>query len=124
MNEALSSVAVRSVIEGGKGMDRQAKIAKLEKTLSKVKKDIAEEERIEKRCALVQSAYAKLKRELGKSLTPEEYQAIEGIYLFLHGGCVDMIRHIPSSTDRGEGKRLEKDLDLGKALKELDSLTK
>ena len=120
----LNSAVVDKALEEGKGVDRQARIEALQKQLAKVQKDIAEQARLEKRWALVQSAFTKLKRELGKTLTPEEYQATDGIYLFLHSGCVDMVRHVPSATSKGEDTRLERDLDMAEALKELASLTK
>jgi len=124
MTTKLSSAVVDEALNEGKGVDREARIEALRKQLAKVQKDIAEQERVEKRLALVKSAFAKLKRELGKTLTPEEYEAIDGIYLFVHSGCVDMVRHIPSATSKGEDKRLERDLDTAEALKELSSLTK
>lgn len=124
MSEALSNVAVTAVIEGDKGVDRQARIAELEKKLAKAKGDIVEQERLEKRWLLFEGACKKLRQEMGKTLTREEYDAIDGIYIFLHSGCVDFVRHIPSATDRGESKRLEKDLELGEAMKGLSSLTK
>jgi len=120
----LSRSVVDRVLEEGKTVDRQSRIDALRKQLAKVKKDIAEQERLGRRWALSTSAYNKLQRELGKTLTPEEYQAIDGIYLFLHSGCVDMVRHIPSVTSRGEDKELLKDLDMAEALKELTSLSK
>ena len=119
----LNSALVDKALEEGKNVDRQARIEALQKQLARVQKDIAEQERLEKRWQLVQSAFTKLKRELGKTLIPEEYQAIDGIYLFLHSGCVDMVRNIPSATSQGEDKRLERDLDMAEALKELASLT-
>lgn len=124
MTLTLSRSIVDKVLEEGQTVDRQARIDQLEKQLVKVRKDIAEEERLEKRWATVKSAFAKLKRELGKSLTREEYNAIDGIYLFLHSGCLDMVRQVPSSTSRGEDTQLLKDLDTAEALHELASLTK
>jgi len=124
MTTKLSSAVVDKTLEEGKGVDRQSRIDALRKQLARVQKDIAEQERLEKRWATVQRAFAKLKREMGKTLTREEYEAIDGIYIFLHSGCVDMVRHIPSATSRGEDKRLERDLDMAEAMKELASLTK
>ena len=124
MTAKLSSAVVDKALEEGKGVDRQSRIDALQKQLAKVQKDITEQERLERRYATVQSAFAKLKRELGKTLTEEERNAIDGIYLFLHSGCVDMVRHIPSATSKGEDKRLERDLDMAEAMKELASLTK
>jgi len=124
MTTKLSSAIVDKALEEGKGVDRQSRIDALHKQLAKVQKDIAEQERLEKRWATVHRAFAKLKREMGKTLTREEYEAIDGIYIFLHSGCVDMVRHIPSATSRGEDKRLERDLDMAEAMKELASLTK
>jgi len=116
------SEALRAVMEEGKGVDRQSRIDALQKQLAKVQGQIAEEEKAERQVALVQSAFAKLKRELGKTLTSEEYQAIDGAYIFLHSGCVDLVRHVPSATDKGESKRLEQVLDTGDALQELRKL--
>ena len=120
----LSPSVVDKALEEGKGVDRQSRIAQLEKQLAKVRKDIAEQERLEKRWATLQTAFAKLRRELGKTLTPEEYNTLDGAYIFLHCGCVDLVRHIPSATSRGEDRQLERDLDLVEALHELESLTK
>ena len=124
MTQTLSSAVVDRALEEGKTVDRQSRIAQLEKQLAKVRKDIAEQERLEKRWQLFEGACKKLRQEMGKTLTREEYLAIDGIYIFLHGGCVDFIRHIPSATSTGEDKRLLKDLDTAEALKELEALTK
>ena len=124
MTAILSPSIVDKALEEGQTVDRQSRIAQLEKQLAKVRKDIAEQERLEKRWATLQTAFAKLRRELGKTLTPEEYNALDGAYIFLHGGCVDLVRHIPSATSRGEDRQLERDLDLVEALHELESLTK
>ena len=123
MTLTLSPSIVDKALEEGQTVDRQSRIALLEKQLAKVRKDITEQERLEKRDALVKTAYAKLCKELGKTITREEYAAIDGIYLFLHGGCVDMVRHIPSATSEGQDKKLLKDLDMAEAMKELASLT-
>jgi len=124
MTQTVSSAVVDRALEEGKTVDRQSRIAQLEKQLAKVRKDIAEQGRLEKRWQLFEGACKKLKREMGKTLTREEYDAIDGIYIFLHGGCVDFVRHIPSATSKGEDKRLEKDLDMAEAIHELSSLTK
>ena len=116
--------AMRVVITEGQGVDRSRRIADLEKQLAKLQKDIAEQERLEKRWQTLQTATAKLRREMGQTLTREEYEAIDGMYIFLHSGCVDFVRHIPSATSRGEDKQLEKDLDTVEALHELENLTK
>jgi len=120
----LSRSVVDKALEEGKTVDRSARIAELEKQLGKVRKDIAEQERLEKRWQVFETACEKLRKEMGKTLTCEEHQAIDGIYIFLHGGCVDFIRHIPSATDAGENKRLNRDLDTIEALHELEALTK
>ena len=122
MTQTLSPSIVDEALEEGQTVDRQSRIALLEKQLAKVRKDIAEQERLEKRWQLLQTAFAKLKREIGKTLTQEEYKALDGAYIFLHSGCVDLVRHIPSATSRGEDKQLEKDLDTIEALHELVSL--
>ena len=124
MTLTLSPSIVDKALEEGKTVDRQSRIAQLEKQLAKVRKDIAEQERLEKRWQLFEGACKKLSREMGKTLTREERDAIDGLYIFLHGGCVDFIRHIPSATDAGENKRLNRDLDTAEAMKELASLTK
>ena len=124
MATAHSPSIVDKALEEGQTVDRPSRIAQLEKQLAKVRKDIAEQERLERRWALFEGACEKLKREMGKTLTREERDAIDGIYIFLHGGCVDFVRHIPSATSKGEDGRLAKDLDTAEALKELSSLTK
>jgi len=122
MPAKITSSTVNEVLAEGKDVDRQERMTKLQGALEKVHKDIAEQERLEKRWAIVQSAFTKLKRELGKTLTQEERDAIDGIYLFLHSGHVDMVRHIPSSTSKGEDVKLERDLDMAEALKDLGNL--
>ena len=124
MTTTISRSVVDKALEEGKTVDRQSRIAQLEKQLAKVRKDIAEQERLERRWALFEGACKKLRQEMGKTLTREEYDAIDGIYIFLHSGCVDFVRHVPSATSKGEDKRLEKDLDMAEALKELSELTK
>ena len=119
-----SGITLEKALNPEVDVDRQARISTLEKQLAKVRKDITHQERLEKRWATVQSSLAKLKREIGKTLTSEEYDAIDGIYIFIHSGCVDMVRHIPSATSRGEDNQLLKDLDTVEAMHELSSLTK
>ena len=118
-----SNAVVDEVLEEGQGIDRQSRIEALQKQLAKVRKDIAEQERLEKKWATVQNAFTKLKRELGKTLTAEEYKAIDGAYIYLHNGCADLVRHLPSATSRGEDRVFLKDLDMAEALKELHLLT-
>lgn len=124
MMTTLSPSIVDKALEEGQTVDRSARIAQLEKQLAKVRKNIAEQDRLEKKWQVVETACDKLRKEMGKTLTREEYQAIDGIYIFLHGGCVDFVRHFPSATDAGENKRLNRDLDTIEALHELDTLTK
>jgi len=124
MTATLSPSIVDEALKEGQTVDRQSRIAQLEKQLSKVRKDIAEQERLERRLALFKGACEKLSREMGKTLTREERDAIDGIYIFLHSGCVDFVRHIPSATSKGEDKRLAEDLDTAEAMHELSSLTK
>ena len=123
MTSNLSGITLEKALNPEVDIDRQARIATLEKQLAKLKKDIIEQERIEKRDALVKSAYAKLCKEMGKTLTSEEYRAIDGSYIFLHSGLVDMVRQIPSATSKGEDKKLLKDLDTAEAVRELATLT-
>jgi hypothetical protein len=120
----ISNRAVEAVITGTATKDRPARIAELEKQLAKVRKDIAEQEKFEKWLATVRRAFDKLKAEMGKTLTREEYQAIDGVYIFLHNGNVDMVRSIPSATDKGEGTKYLEKLDTGEALEELNHLLK
>jgi len=119
----LSLAVVDRALEEGLGIDRQPRIEALQKQLAKVRKDIAEQERLEKRWATIESAFAKLKRELGKTLTSEEYEAMDGAYIFLHSGFVDLVRQLPSATSRGEDRALLNDLDTAESLKELSNLT-
>jgi len=120
----LSSSVVDEALAEGKTVDRSARIAQLEKQLAKVHKDIAEQERLEKRWQVFETACKKLRQEMGKTLTEEEYQAIDGLYIFLHSGCVDFVRRVPDATDKGENKRLNQDLDTMEALNELNALSK
>jgi len=118
-----SGITIEKALNPGDAVDRQSRIEALQKQLAKVKKDIAEQERLEKRWATIERAFDKLRRELGKTLTNEEYQAMDGAYLFLHSGCVDLVRHLPSATSRGEDTKLLKDLDTAEAMRELATLT-
>jgi len=120
----LSRSVVDEALAEGKAVDRSARIAQLEKQLAKVRKDIAEQERLEKRWQVFETACKKLRQEMGKTLTQEEKEAIDGLYIFLHRGCVDFVRHVPCATDRGENNRLNQDLDTMQALKELEALSK
>ena len=115
----IPNALVRAAMKEGPGVDRDGRIAKLQRELERCQADIVEADRVERRSQLVQSAYRKLRRELGKSLSPEEREAIDGIYLFLHGTNVDMIRQIPSGTDKGEHRKLERDLTMAEALAEV-----
>jgi len=123
MTQTLSPSIVDKALEEGKTVDRSARITELEKKLVKVRKDIAEQERLEKKWQVFEDACKKLRKEMAKSLTREEYQAIDGLYIFLHSGSVDFVRHVPSATDAGENKRLNRDLDMAEDLKELEALT-
>lgn len=122
MTTRINGAVVDEALKEGKDVDRQERIAKFEKELEKVQKDIAEQKKLEKRYAIVQSAFAKLKKELGKTLTEEERQAVDGIYLFLHSGCVDMVRSIPSATSRGEDVRLLSEMDMAEALQDIGNI--
>lgn len=124
MTNKLSNHVINEVLAEGKTVDRSARRAELEKQLAKVRQDIAEQERLEKRWRTFETATKKLRKEIGKTLTCEEYQAIDGIYIFLHSGCVDFVRDVPSATDRGENKALNKDLGTVEALRELEDLSK
>lgn len=120
----IPNAAVSAVLDGRSPANKAARVAALEKELKKVRESIEEQERLDRRYKLYQTAYDKLKRELFKTLTQEERDAIDGAYLFLHSGLVDIVREIPSATSRGEDLRLDKDLRTVEALKELESLTK
>ncbi|KKK83703.1 hypothetical protein LCGC14_2790710, partial [marine sediment metagenome] len=58
-------------------------------------------------------------------LTEEEAEAVSGMYLFLHidrpgsALCVDMVREMPSGTDKAQSNKLEKDLAQAEALAEI-----
>jgi hypothetical protein len=122
MTTNIPNALVNAVAEGRTPANPEAKLAALNRELEKVKRDIAEQERLENRYMLYQSAYDKLRRELTKTLTLEERDAIDGAYIFLHSGSVDIVRNIPSATSKGEDVKLEKDLSMAEAMKELDSI--
>jgi len=123
MTSNLSGITIEKALNPGETVDRQSRITTLEKQLAKVRKDIAEQVRLEKRYATLERAFSKLRRELGKTLTNEEYQAMDGAYIFLHSGCIDLVRHLPSATSKGEDTKLLKDLDTAEAMRELATLT-
>ena len=88
-------------------------IEALEKQLARVNGEIAQEMEVERRKELTLAAYSRLAKALRDALTPEERQAVDGMYLFLHrdaGGDlnVDLVRDVPSPTDRGQGEKLDK----------------
>ncbi len=118
----LSRSDAEKALEQGETVDRSARITVLENQLAKVSRDIAEQERLERRWLVFETACNKLRREMTKTLTQEEHQAIDGVYIFLHSGSVDFIRQVPSNTDMGENKIINRDLDMAEALHELDSL--
>jgi predicted RNase H-like nuclease (RuvC/YqgF family) len=124
MMSNIPNSAVNAVLDGRSPANKAARITELEKELKKVRDSIEEQERLDRRYATVQRAFDKLKRELFKTLTREELDAIDGAYLFLHSGSVDLVRNVPSATSRGEDLALDKDLRTVEALKELESLTK
>ncbi len=95
---------------------RDARIAELEVRIDKTRKLADREAADLKRWNLIQSAVVKLKRELGKSLTEEERHLMDGAYIFLHSGCVDIVRTIPSATSRGEDVRFIEMVEKGEAL--------
>jgi len=84
----------------------------LERQLARVNGEIEKEMEVERRKEVALAAYSKLKKALGETLTPEERQAVDGMYLFLHrdaGGSlnVDLVRNVPSATDRGQGAKMD-----------------
>lgn len=121
MSKEITSSVVNEALEEGNNVNRDERVAKLQRELAKVQKDIKAQKILEKRYALVQRAYGKLRRNVLKTLTSEEYQAVDGMYLFIHSGNVDMVRRVPSATSRGEDTRLESDLELAEELQNLQS---
>ncbi len=124
MTNNFNAGVVDAVIREGPGKDRQARIAQLETQLARVRNEAEMEAEMERHYQTIQRAFAKLKAEMGKTLTIEERQALDGAYIFLHSGCVDVVRSIPSATDKGEGNRFLEKLDVGEALEELRHLSK
>lgn len=90
---------------------------KLEKRLARVNDQIAEEEAYQLRIETVLSAKRKIEGMVISSLTEEEKTAVNGMYLFFHGMCVDIVRNIPSSTDKGQGQQFIKQLEKAEAVK-------
>ncbi len=114
---------VRAAMDEPAGVDRDAKVARLERDLAKTRENIVEARRVQNRSQLVQSAYARLRRNLFAGMTREERQAVDGMYLFMHGGNVDLVRNIPSGTDAGESLRLERDLTMAEAMRETETVS-
>lgn len=83
----------------------EEKKTKLQRQLAKVTAEIAAEEATEARLAAVLSAKRKIENLVIGSLTDEERLAVNGMYLFFHSTCVDIVRKIPSSTDKGLGEK-------------------
>ena len=81
-----------------------AEMERINTRLSFYKEKVAETEALEKRAAAASGAYEKIKAAYAH-LTAEEKNASEGMYIFIHGGMVDMVRQQPSPTDVGEGKK-------------------
>jgi hypothetical protein len=82
-------------------------IAKLETRVAFYQEKIAEFEALEKRAKMAYSTQA-LFQTAYDGLTLEEKAAINGMYLFIHSGMVDMVKEQPSATDRGEGREFVK----------------
>ncbi len=112
----ISNRAVEAVLNGDDPTERAARIASLEKQLAKVRKDAEEQKKLEDWYALIQRANGKLVKLVRDTLTPEEWKAVDGAYLFIHGGCVDMVRSIPSSTSKGEDKQFVQRLDIAETI--------
>lgn len=98
-------------------VDRSKKVRELEEQVARVREEIAEEEERERRVSLFVGAFDKLKKVLVGCLTEEERQAVNGMYLFLHidgAGTslnVDMVRNLPSATDKGQGPDLLRQIE-------------
>jgi hypothetical protein len=122
MTQTISKSVLESVLRDGPKTDRPARIAELEKQLEKVRKDIVEQEKLEKHWRMFNRAFTKLKAELFQTLTPEEKECMDGAYLFLHGSSVDLVRYLPSATDKGEGKKFLEKVEIGEALAELGKI--
>ncbi len=88
----------------------------LEKQQARVAAEIAAEQEVVGRINLVLSAKEKLQQLVIDTLTPEELNAVHGMYLFLHGHCFDIVRKIPSSTDKGQGEKFTAVLEKVEAL--------
>jgi hypothetical protein len=80
-----------------------AEIADWEKQVEWYREQIAEEAALEKRLAAVRSGYGKLEAAYA-GMTAEEKMAVEGMYVFIHAGMIDMVKENPSPTDTGAGK--------------------
>lgn len=80
---------------------------RLERRLAFYKKQIAEMEATEKRARLATHSYTVIQAAYA-SLTAEEKLAAEGMYIFIHGGMVDLVKQQPSPTDEGEGREFTK----------------
>ncbi len=89
--------------------------AKLERQRAKVAGEIALEQETVDRINRVASAKDKLQRLVFSTLTPEEVAAVNGMYLFLHGNCFDIVRKIPSATDKGQGEKFTAVLEKAEA---------
>ena len=114
---------VRAAMNEPAGVDRDAKVARLQRELAKTRENIVEARRVENRSQLVQSAYAKLRRNLFTGMTPDERDAVDGMYLFLHSGNVDLVRNVPSGIDAGEHRRFERDLTMAEAMRETETVS-
>lgn len=114
---------VRAAMDEPAGVDRDAKVARLQRELAKTRENIVEARRVENRSQLVESAYARLKHNLFAGMTREEREAIDGMYLFMHAGNVDLVRNIPSGTDAGENRRFERDLTMAEAMRETETVS-
>ncbi|KKN58149.1 hypothetical protein LCGC14_0554890 [marine sediment metagenome] len=114
---------VRAAMDEPAGVDRDAKVARLQRELAKTRENIVEATRVQNRSQLVQSAYARLRRNLFAGMTREEREAVDGMYLFMHAGNVDLVRNTPSGTDVGENRRLERDLTMAEAMRETETVS-
>lgn len=99
-----------------------SKVEDMEKELARVRGQVAELQELERKCALVSRTFDRIRTYLLEGFTAEELAVVDGVYLHLHDGMVDMVRHLPSDTDRGEGKRFLEMVDKGQAKGHLQNL--
>lgn len=93
--DKIPNKAVEAVLRGEPTQLDPRKKAELDKEKSRVEAMLAKQLKFDLRVQRVQSAYGKILAAVRHDLTPEERQAVDGMYFVIHGGMVDQLKLLP-----------------------------